>query len=80
MPNMKTVGQNNLKLLGGQAFKSQGPCDLDLWPSDLKINRGHPSYWADKEKPTDAQGDVRTDKLILVYPPYNFLVRGYKNA
>jgi hypothetical protein len=39
IPNMKTVGQWNLKLLGGQAFYIQGPCDLDLWPSDLKINR-----------------------------------------
>jgi hypothetical protein len=39
MPNIKTVGQRNLKLLGGQAFWSQGPCDLDLWPGDLKINR-----------------------------------------
>jgi hypothetical protein len=36
MPKMKTVGQKNLKLLGGQAFFSQGPCDFDL-----KINRGH---------------------------------------
>jgi hypothetical protein len=31
---MKTVGQRNLKLLGGQAFFSQGPCDL-------KMNFGH---------------------------------------
>jgi hypothetical protein len=38
---MKTVGQRFLKLLGGEAFWSQGPCDVDLWPSDLKINRGH---------------------------------------
>jgi hypothetical protein len=50
MPNMKTKGQRNLKLLGGQ------------------------------EK-TDGQPDGRTagrpDKLIPVYPPYNFVVRGY---
>jgi hypothetical protein len=50
MPNMKTKGQRNLKLLGGQ------------------------------EKP-DGQPDGRTagrpDKLIPVYPPYNFVVRGY---
>jgi hypothetical protein len=38
---MKTVSQRNLKLLGGQAFFSHGPCDLDLWPNDLKINRGN---------------------------------------
>jgi hypothetical protein len=49
MPNMKTKGQSNLKLLGGQE----------------KI---------------DGQPDGRTDKLIPVYPPYNFVVRGYKNA
>jgi hypothetical protein len=36
---MKTVGQRNLKLLGGQAFFSQGPCDVDLWPGDLKIKK-----------------------------------------
>jgi hypothetical protein len=30
MPNMKTVGQRILKLLGRQAFFSQGPSDLDL--------------------------------------------------
>jgi hypothetical protein len=41
MPKMKTVGQTNLKLLDTQAFYSQGPCDLDLWPSKLKINRGY---------------------------------------
>jgi hypothetical protein len=58
MPNMKIVGQRNLKLLDRQAYSSQGTCDLDLWPGDLKINMGHLlimtnlntkySYWADK--------------------------------
>jgi hypothetical protein len=48
MPNMKTKGQRNLKLLGGQ------------------------------EKPMDRRPDGRPDKLIPVYPPYNFVVRGYK--
>jgi hypothetical protein len=38
---MKTVGQRNLKLLGGQAFWSPGPSDFDLWPGDLKINRDY---------------------------------------
>jgi hypothetical protein len=33
----------------------------------------------DREKPTDClMRDVRTDKLIPVYPPYNCVVRGYK--
>jgi hypothetical protein len=41
MPNMKIVGQRILKLLGVQAFWSQGPCDLDLWPGALKIKSGH---------------------------------------
>jgi hypothetical protein len=49
MPNMKTKGQRNLKLLGGQ------------------------------EK-TDGRPDGRTDKLIPVYPPYNFVVRGYNKT
>jgi hypothetical protein len=30
MPNMKTVGQRNLNLLGGKAFFNQGPFDLDI--------------------------------------------------
>jgi hypothetical protein len=38
---MKTVSQRILKLLGGLTFFIQGPSDLDLWPSDLKISRGH---------------------------------------
>jgi hypothetical protein len=42
MPNMKTVGQRNFKLLDEQAVFSQGTCNLDLWPGDLKINRDHP--------------------------------------
>jgi hypothetical protein len=41
MPNMKTMDQRILKLMGGQAFWSQDPCDLDLWLVDLKINMGH---------------------------------------
>jgi hypothetical protein len=42
MPYMKTVGQRNIKLLGKQAFLVKACLTLlDLWPSDLKINRGH---------------------------------------
>jgi hypothetical protein len=37
--NMKTVGQRNSKLLGGQAFLVKAPCDL--WLGHLKINRDH---------------------------------------
>jgi hypothetical protein len=51
MPNMKTKGQRNLKLLGGQ------------------------------EK-TDGRPDGRTDGRTSWFqytPPYNFVVRGYKN-
>jgi hypothetical protein len=103
---MKIVGQKNLKLLGGQAFSSQGPCDLDLWPSDLKINRGHlqimtnlhakyedcvskESYviWRTRKNRRTArrpdgrpagQTDVRTDKLIPVYPFTTLLCGGIK--
>jgi hypothetical protein len=53
MPNMKTKGQRNLKLLGGQE-KTDGR--------------------------TDGRTAGRTDNLIPVYPPYNFVVRGYKNC
>jgi hypothetical protein len=38
---MKTLGRGILRLLGGQTFFSQGPCDLDLLLDDLNINRGH---------------------------------------
>jgi hypothetical protein len=37
---MKTVNQSILKQLSGKDL-IQDPCDLDLWPSDLNINRGH---------------------------------------
>jgi hypothetical protein len=47
---MKTKGQRNLKILGGQE-KTAGR--------------------------TAGRTDGRTDKLIPVYPPYNFVVRGY---
>jgi hypothetical protein len=50
MPNMKTKGQRNLKLLGGQE-KTDGR--------------------------TAGRTDSQTDKLIPVYPPYNFVVQGY---
>ena len=30
-----------LSYLSDMLFLSQGLCDLDLWPSGLKINRGH---------------------------------------
>jgi hypothetical protein len=29
------------------------------------------------QEKTDGRPDSRTDKLIPVYPPYNFVVRGY---
>jgi hypothetical protein len=38
MPNMKTVGQRILKLLGGQDFLTKAPVTLNF---DLKIKRGH---------------------------------------
>jgi hypothetical protein len=38
---MKTADQSILKQLSGKAFFSKGPCDLDFWSSDLKINMGH---------------------------------------
>jgi hypothetical protein len=77
---MKTVGQRNLKLLGRQAFWSQGPCDLDLWPSEL--NRDHiltmtntkiwrlwvngiRSYWVDKEKPMVSAIVVKAACLLI---------------
>jgi hypothetical protein len=41
MPNMKTVGQRNLKLLGGQGFYSQGPVTLTFDSVISKNNRGH---------------------------------------
>jgi hypothetical protein len=39
-----TMGQRILGLLGGEAFLSQEPCDLDLGHSDLKINRSSTSH------------------------------------
>ena len=34
-------GLSVLELSSGNHFTASGHCDLDLWPSDLKINRGH---------------------------------------
>jgi hypothetical protein len=34
-------GSKESQVIGRTRFLSQGPCDLDLCPSDLKINRGH---------------------------------------
>jgi len=38
---LKALGQRVLELLSGNGFHSSGHCDLDLWPTDPKINRGH---------------------------------------
>jgi hypothetical protein len=46
MPNIKTVVQRILKLLGGQGSFSQGQCDLDLQPGDLTIKRDHLLFMA----------------------------------
>ena len=40
IPNMGIVSQCIFLLLIGQAFCVQGQCDLDLTPTDPKINRG----------------------------------------
>jgi len=37
---LKTLAQRLLKFLSGNGFHSSGHCDLDLWPTDPKINRG----------------------------------------
>jgi len=38
--SLKALGQRLLELLSGNGFHSSGHSDLDLWPNDLKINRG----------------------------------------
>jgi hypothetical protein len=81
---MKTVGQRILKLLGGQAYFSQGPCDL--WSCDIKIKRGHilimtnlnTKYEDCGSKEFLVKSDRQAYKPIQVYPPYNFVVQGYK--
>ena len=37
--SLKALGKIELQLVRGNHFHSSGPCDLDLWPSDPKINR-----------------------------------------
>jgi len=37
--SLKALAQMVLELLSGNVFHSLGHCDLDLWPTDLKINR-----------------------------------------
>ena len=38
--SLKALGQRVLELLSGNGFHSSGHCDLDLWSTDPKINRG----------------------------------------
>ena len=38
--SLKALGQRVLELLSGNGFHSSGHRDLDLWPTDPKINRG----------------------------------------
>jgi len=38
--SLKTLGQRVLELLSGNGFHSSDYCDLNLWPTDPKINRG----------------------------------------
>ena len=38
--SLKALGQRVLELLSGNGFYSSGHCDLDLWPTDPKINKG----------------------------------------
>ena len=38
--SLKALAQRVLKLLSGNGFHSSSHCDLDLWPTDPKINRG----------------------------------------
>jgi len=38
--SLKALAQRVLELLSGNGFHSLGHCDLDLWPTGLKINRG----------------------------------------
>ena len=38
--SFKTIGPSVPSLLVKQAFCHEGPCDLDIWPTDLKINMG----------------------------------------
>jgi len=38
--SLKALAQRTLELLSGNGFHSSGHCDLDLWPTDPKINKG----------------------------------------
>ena len=41
LPSIMTVTHKLFKILSGHGFCIKWYCDLDLWPSDLKIYRGH---------------------------------------
>ena len=41
MSSLRAMGAANVELSLGQAFHVQGHCDLDLWPKNLNIKRGH---------------------------------------
>jgi hypothetical protein len=81
MPNMKTVGQRNLKLLGQQIFFSQDPFDLKINRDHLLIRTNlHAKYedcgsWNLKLLGGQGKTDGRPSRFQC--PPYNFIVRGY---
>ena len=37
--SLNALGQRVLEILSRNGFHSSGPCDLDLWPTDPKINK-----------------------------------------
>jgi hypothetical protein len=39
---MKTLLSKISKIISGNHSDIKGPCELDLWPHDPKIDRGHP--------------------------------------
>ena len=45
MSSLRAMDAGNVELWLRQAFQVHGHCNLDLWPNDLKINRGHLLVW-----------------------------------
>jgi len=62
-PSLRKVGQGVLKLFIGNSFDTFDPGDLDLWPSDLKINRVPLRSWViDQERKGYRRINRQTDR------------------
>ena len=73
IPSMRSLGQSVLKLLIGNRFSCKGHTDLDLWPTDLKINRFHLLVMTNTPTKYEVPGSKRSQ--VIDRKPFLFYFR-----